>query len=108
MSTKMLQLVTTQRVAWEMEVERHRQVAEEGYSPEHDDEHDEGQLAKAAAAYALAGLRFELPWPWPWKGFKPSDRRCNLVKAGALIIAEIERLDRAKEKEEDGDADQVD
>lgn len=34
-------------------------------------------------------------WPWDFQWFKPSDDRRNLVKAGALILAELERLDRA-------------
>lgn len=82
--------------------ERHRQIESEGWKPEHDDEHGLGELAGAAAAYAMAddfpNKAAEL-WPWEigadgknW--WKPSDRRRNLVKAGALIVAEIERLDR--------------
>lgn len=37
------------------------------------------------------------PWGWPWDAswWKPNARRRNLVKAGALILAEIERIDRA-------------
>lgn len=34
-------------------------------------------------------------WAWHSRWWKPKDRRCNLVRAGALIVAEIERLDRA-------------
>jgi hypothetical protein len=58
-------------------------------------------LAKAAAALALAGVpRYakagwpELFWPWRRPRFKPGCSRDNLVRAGALILAEIERLDR--------------
>lgn len=92
--------------------ERFRQVHEEGWTPEHDDTHADGEMARAAAAYALfAGqphrfselaksIRSALAWLWPWSAewWKPStsDRR-NLVKAGALILAELERLDRAAE-----------
>ncbi len=77
--------------------ERRRQVEAEGWTPEHDDAHVKSELAQAAASYALAGIRFELPWPssWDFKWYKPATRRRNLVKAGALILAEIERLDRA-------------
>ena len=89
--------------------ERARQISAEGWTPEHDDEHNEGELALAAAAYALGGRRQirprdgavffslgEMPGMWPWKPewWKPKGARCNLVRAGALIIAEIERLDR--------------
>jgi hypothetical protein len=104
--------------------ERLRQQEKEGWTPEHDDEHKDGELAQAAAVYAhpfeirLADRRDEYergtnPWPWydqadvsggrgdcPSWGWKPAwlkktDRRRDLVKAAALIIAEIERLDRA-------------
>jgi len=88
--------------------ERRRQVSVEGWTPEHDDEHDDGSLALAAACYAQGGhlpSRFTADgamvpslWPQSWhpQWWKPStDRRRDLVKAGALILAEIERLDRA-------------
>lgn len=81
--------------------ERHRQVSEEGYDSGHDrgPDHDDGQLATAAAAYALHGKFFDhIPatvWPWDHTLFKPRARRDNLVRAAALILAEIDRLDRA-------------
>ena len=99
--------------AWrDVLAERRRQIEAEGWSPKHDDEHDAGQLALAAGSYAIvAGLHPNsrrafasrnrdgnlAPWPnWPWSTlwWKPTDRRRDLVKAGALILAEIERLDR--------------
>lgn len=87
--------------------ERDRQVSAEGWSEDHDDEHGEGQMALAAGCYALhaAGLRQGHPEPvppqlWPWDAcwWKPKDRRRDMVRAGALIVAEIERLDRAAVK----------
>lgn len=84
---------TVRGVLSDISAERWRQINEEGWSPEHDDDHDKGELANAAACYAIGdpmGL-----WPWELSWFKLGDRRRNLVKAGALIIAEIERLDRA-------------
>lgn len=79
--------------------ERQRQMSAEGWAPEHDDEHDNGQLASAASCYALFAdaQGFSVPAHWPWSGswWKQSGQRRDLVKAGALILAEIERLDRA-------------
>lgn len=97
--------------------ERIRQVEAEGWTSEHDDQHSRGEMASAAGVYALAAgstdyrwvLRGSPPndylaaalelWPWDRSWFKPKDRRRDLVKAGALILAEIERLDRLSEKE---------
>ncbi len=110
--------------------ERARQVSEEGWTPEHDDDHADGSLALAAACYATpvllfeqnafaGGLSFVDPWPWGShdKRFAYGDRRDNrgnilpdpstyndeerldlLVKAGALIAAEIDRLVRRRER----------
>ncbi|EAT1308199.1 hypothetical protein EX399_10480 [Salmonella enterica] len=79
--------------------ERQRQIHTEGWKPEHDDEHVEGQLADAAACYALFATDQRRPVPahWPWSDdwWKQRGQRRDLVRAGALIIAEIERLDRA-------------
>lgn len=75
-----------------------RQIVEEGYDEKHDSDHTDSELAQAAAAYALqAAGRNDLAldnWPWDSESFKPKDRRSNLVRAAALILAEIERLDR--------------
>lgn len=85
-------------------VERQRQITEEGWTPEHDDEHVAGEMASAAACYADPIYRpnGEVPQSWPWHPtwWKPSaDPVRNLVKAGALIAAEIDRLQRAAEIE---------
>lgn len=85
--------------------ERLRQVDDEGYSFAHDDKHGAGELAMAAMCYAMLPLwrpaeMAPLGWPWssldPMDGFKPTpeDRIRELVKAGALIAAEIDRLQR--------------
>ncbi|HGN1049647.1 TPA: hypothetical protein ACOB67_000657 [Pseudomonas aeruginosa] len=92
--------------AWlDVQAERKRQVEAEGWTPEHDDEHSHGQMARAAACYALAGssapndgtaaLLVSLAWPWDEQWWKPTTTRRDLVKACALGLAEIERLDRA-------------
>lgn len=83
-------------------VERRRHIYAEGWTPEHDDEHTGGEMAAAAAAYAFRSAtadRFYSAdpigfWPWDVSYWKPSTNRRNLIKAGALIVAEIERLDR--------------
>jgi hypothetical protein len=91
--------------------ERRRQVEKEGWSHEHDDGHGDGAMAVAGACYALyaasrittehpswkdkyAGLSYEL-WPWDEEWRKPKDTRRDLIRAAALLVAEIERLDRA-------------
>jgi hypothetical protein len=78
--------------------ERQRQQSVEGWMPEHDDEHCNGELAMAAVCYAMFANNqgFSVPglWPWAREWWKQSGQRRDLVKAGALILAEIERIDR--------------
>lgn len=92
--------------AWlDVQAERRRQVEVEGWTPEHDDAHSHGEMARAAACYALAGssapndgtaaLLVSLAWPWDEQWWKPTSARRDLVKTCALGLAEIERLDRA-------------
>jgi len=79
--------------------ERRRQVEQEGWTPEHDDQHEDCDMALAAIVYAESAVGYHTScpdtWPWSPKWFKPTTPRRDLVKAGALILAEIERLDRA-------------
>ena len=93
------------KAALDVLAERRRQIDEEGWMPGYDDGHSDGQLARAASCYAYYGSwgasdrqqmarRFPREWPWERAWWKPSDRRRDLVKAAALILAEIERLDR--------------
>ncbi len=101
----------------EIAAERRRQVEQEGWTPEHDDAHRPGEIGRAAASYAvfaslhpgfrhdhvravwgsIPGMRSDVAalWPWSPEWFKPSNPRRELIKAAALIVAEIERLDRA-------------
>ncbi|ARG86772.1 hypothetical protein [Pseudomonas aeruginosa] len=94
--------------AWlDVQAERRRQITAEGWTPEHDDEHADGQMAQAAGCYALhaGGIGTDWPdgrqngaalfWPWDRDSWKPTTPRRDLVKACALALAEIERLDRA-------------
>lgn len=107
----------------EIAAERQRQITVEGWVPEHDAEHGHGELAAAAACFALSGSLSEADrdgsirgchplgrsvvevaetikvlWPWDWKWWKPKGQRRDLVRAGALIVAEIERMDRSAGK----------
>lgn len=94
--------------------ERQRQVEAEGWAPHKDDDYQRNELSRAAVAYAHPSPKMssgwmteghdggqhqfprEVPVDWPFHPhwWKPTTRRRNLVKAGALILAEIERLDR--------------
>lgn len=94
----------------QIHAERWRQQEEEHFTDEHDDEHDDFDLTAAGICYAMratgtifssGGLGSEQPppgpvkWPWAAQWWKPSeDPVRNLVKAGALIAAEIDRLQR--------------
>lgn len=97
----------TYQVIAEITAERNRQVEVEGFTALKDDHKTGGTLAFAASAYAYAAARsagvvtddpMNAPprsWPWSAAWWKPETPRRALVKAGALIVAEIERLDRA-------------
>lgn len=90
--------------------ERARQISQEEWSDTHDDLLEWGDLADAAEAY-IRELRYRrlrdgepgnrnpsAPWPWDADAWKPTqDPIRQLVKAGALIAAEIDRLQRAGE-----------
>ncbi|OPE12825.1 hypothetical protein APA68_27180 [Pseudomonas aeruginosa] len=91
--------------AWlDVQAERRRQITAEGWTPEHDDLYCAAELPRAAAAYILNGANDEAPaiLPFVAKWWKPRDARSNYVRAGALILAEIERLDRAAPGKEVG------
>jgi len=86
--------------------ERERQIEAEGWTQDHDDEHSSGQMVGGARAYAktaqmqvcglVSSCNPPLSWEWDEEWWKPSpDPIRNLVKAGALIAAEIDRLQRA-------------
>lgn len=83
--------IVLQRVLADLIHERLRQERVEGHSAIDDDFWSEGELALAAVAYILADPD---SWPFEPSGFKPRDARSNLIRAAALLLAEIERLDR--------------
>ena len=99
--------------------ERKRQIRVEGWTLEHDDKHHSGELADAAACYAAGchvfiythdgesqGMGYDAVWPWGMNWWKPSpnDRIRELTKAGALIAAEIDRLQRVQKSKPDNNA----
>lgn len=80
----------------EVSDERCRQVAK-GYSLISDDAYVDHELARASAAYALVGAgqaSGEMFYPWPGRVWRPEDRRTALIRAAALAVAEVQRLDR--------------
>jgi len=98
--------------------ERRRQIAAEGFSSSHDDDHDTGELLQAAICYAQSVLYLnpkrrstkrqraravEVPSKWPWDKYDwkptPGDWLRQLAKAGALIAAEMDRMIRQAERE---------
>lgn len=91
------------RAADDVIAERDRQISVWSFSFAHDNRHKAGELAAAAVCYTIAAFMdsesslkriYSRYWPWDCEWWKPTTRRRNLVKAAALIIAEIERLDR--------------
>lgn len=89
-------------------MERRRQDGE-GYSHQQYDVYVNDELALAAATYMLPpharlysgdGVKMPVTWPEGWDKvhWKPRDRRRDLVRAVALGIAEIERMDRASKR----------
>lgn len=77
-----------------IKAERQRQIEQEGWTPEHDDQHYWRELVTAAGCY----VGEKNPWPWPDSPPKLGDAQRNYTKAGALLLAEIDRLNRASER----------
>lgn len=99
------------RALCDVVAERRRQIGVEGWTAEHDDKHARGEMARAAACYALShqirnyrsightSYLMDL-WPWGHEWWKPTpdNRIRELAKAGALILAEIEREYRMQKR----------
>lgn len=82
--------------AFDITAERHRQIEKNGYDYFHDDEHTNNELVDAALAFAYSEQDF---WPWGLESWKKvlahnHSKRDMLVRAAALLMAEIERIDR--------------
>jgi hypothetical protein len=81
-------------VVAEVAAERAKQKRK-GFTSEHDDFHDKGELVVSAGAYLSAHSSIISYWPWSKHEFRSEGKRKDLLKAAALIVAEIERMDRA-------------
>lgn len=85
----------------DVEAERKRQIEVLGRTHEADDKYQLHELPRAAACYAspYAPVNMSTAWPWDPEYYPVAKSeemmRRNLVKAAALLLAEIERLDRA-------------
>lgn len=121
-SDRMIEHAASTTIAGEILLERMRQTTGEGFTCAHDDAYPGGVLVRAAVSYAAhasvalslrqamarnpksaaAYREGKVPGTWPWAGdwWKPVDPRRDLVKAAALIVAEIEKLDRATAAEQ--------
>jgi hypothetical protein len=88
-----------------IEQERRRQQIKEKFTNQKDDKLVNGELRDGAIRYAMVCddradlLTGEELWKFPMEMWKPTDDRIrNLVKAGAMIAAEIDRLQRKASK----------
>ena len=99
------------RVLEDIRFKRERQIHVHGWTLQHDsDEHSGGELAQAAIVHLQTAFRevFHLAdeettiW-WPWDESMPEElqrrlfaqtKREALVNAAALLVAELELLDR--------------
>lgn len=99
-----LDIADHSRAITDVTIERVRQQQMERWSPRSDDLYRDDELTMAAVCYLNRGtglLDGDPPqiWPWTLSWWKPKSRRRDLVRAAALVIAEIERLDRVASKE---------
>lgn len=78
---------------------RRKHQIRKGYDATHDGDHTEREIAFAAACFAIGSYAYTIKGEclWPWKEQLPSgEPRDQLIDAAALIVAEIERMDRMK------------
>ncbi len=95
-----------------VKAERERQMHVEGWSREHDDSHDQGQLCAAARCYFNSATRPQgaavpVTWPWSVEWWKPKGPMRDLERAGALCLAEIDRVARSGYREDISDVSQL-
>ena len=80
--------------------ERRHQIMEHNFDAKHDDLYEKNELTFGALSYLFAVVYDYEPaqvpvlWKWHKSWWKPRSKRENLVRAIALAIAELERIDR--------------
>lgn len=107
--------------------ERQKQI-NNGYDSNHDSQHDFSELVSAAKTYIDAAILtvkseeignsdeasiswhkdnepfewkdLKLEWPWEEETFKPTTSLKDLIKAGALIAAAIDRLQKDNDQQQ--------
>ncbi|WP_324022834.1 hypothetical protein RFF38_00260 [Pasteurella multocida] len=75
--------------------ERQHQQSEKGFTLNSDTQYTNDELVRAAMCYMQAQSRHAIMpglWSWGKNYWNPKDRKQNLIRAGALIAAEIDRL----------------
>lgn len=88
-------------------LERIEQIEEHGFDLQHDLGHHPGELALGAASYLNTAIdqlygRHHAPkdspdtWPWQREAWRPGTARDNLVKALAIGLSVLDRLDNAR------------
>lgn len=92
--------------------ERERQICGEKLDAEHDDQWIDGELVGAALAYGFSSLASVQPdidqddadaliadlWPEEMPPIKRKESDRDLERAAALLLAELDRRDRVREK----------
>lgn len=101
-------LLDSERPCWERTArdvlaERRRQIFK-GYTPDHDDHYSLGELTGYAAAHALIATGTAPGWVYQagicsWQ-VKVEDPRTMLITSAALIMAEVDRIDRETQRGE--------
>ena len=81
----------------EIKKEREKQIFKNGYTHSHDDEHTDGSIADAAAHYASSTKSDLYPWDQKFNSKEKNTRERQLIIAGSLNLAELERIAREKE-----------
>ena len=87
--------------------ERHKQIVDHGYTPEHDSGYKNNELLFGAMAYLSAAIYGDFvgmeDWPFPAETWKYDDKETSLEKAGAFIAAYLDAANYNRKQEEDAE-----